>query len=116
MIKKLKNVKNNYYKSSKGISLVSLVVTIIVLIILSSIAIYLSLGNNGLFKRANQSAEETNKQMATEKINFKITATQIKSYEEKQEMATLQELADVLCEDDEIQYVTLKSEMASIIR
>ncbi len=29
-------------------------------------------------------------------------------------MPTLQELADVLCEDDEIQYVTLKSEIASI--
>ena len=91
-----------------------MVVTIIVLIILASIAIYLSMGNNGIFIRADQSKEETNKQMATEKINLKITATQIKSYEEKQEMPTLQELADALCEDNEIQYVTLKSKVASL--
>ncbi len=35
-------------------------------------------------------------------------------YAEKQEMPTLQELADALCEDNEIQYVTLESKVGNI--
>ena len=37
---------------NKGITLISLVITIIVLIILASVGIYLSLGNNGVFTKA----------------------------------------------------------------
>ncbi len=52
---------NNNLKSTKGITLVALVVTIIVLLILAGIAINLTVGNNGLFKRA-QNATNTWKQ------------------------------------------------------
>ncbi len=97
---------------NKGITLISLVITIIILIILASVAIYLSLGNNGIFIRAKQAKEETNKQEATDIINLKITTAQMNKYAEKQEMPTLQELADTLYEDNEIQYVALESKIA----
>lgn len=96
---------------NKGITLISLVITIIILIILASVAIYLSLGNNGIFIRAKQAKEETNKQEATDIINLKITTAQMNKYAEKQEMPTLQELADTLYEDNEIQYVALESKI-----
>ena len=101
------------FKSVKAITLISLVITIIVLIILASVAIYLSLNNNGIFTKAKEAKELTNKQEATDIINLKITTAQMNKYAEKQEMPTLQELADVLYEDDEIQYVLLESKIAN---
>ena len=98
---------------NKGITLISLVITIIILIILSSVAIYLSLNNNGIFTKTKQAKEETNKQTATEIINLKITNCQINKYAEKQEMPTLKELSEALKDDNEIQYVTEKSQIAS---
>ena len=100
-------------KKVKGITLISLVITIVVLIILSSVAIYLSLGNNGILTRTKQAKEVTNKQEATEKINLKITTAQMNKYAEKQVMPTLKELSEVLKDDNEIQYVTEKSQVAS---
>ncbi len=63
---KLKKNKDNYklkvtsmrnYRSSVGITLISLVVTIIVLLILAGIAISLTVGNNGLFSRAKNAVD-----------------------------------------------------------
>ena len=48
----------NKFKSTKGITLISLVITIIILIILAGITINLTLGENGLFRRAKQSKDE----------------------------------------------------------
>ena len=73
----------------------------------------MSVGNNGIFNRANEAKELTNKQTATEKINLKITTAQMNKYAEKQEMPTLKELSEVLRDDNEIQYVTEKSQIAS---
>ena len=44
-------------KSQRGITLIALVVTIIVLLILAGVAITLSIGENGIFKRAGQAAD-----------------------------------------------------------
>ena len=49
-------MKNNLKKQEKGITLVALVVTIIVLLILAGIVISLTVGNNGLFSRAENAA------------------------------------------------------------
>ena len=56
-------------KQAKGITLVALVVTIIVLLILAGVAINLTIGNNGIFKRAEKGVEtwknaESNEQLA----------------------------------------------------
>ena len=96
-------------KNRKGITLISLVITIVVLVILSTVGIYLTLGNNGILNKAEQAKSETTKQAATEKMNLKITNMQIETYAEEQRMPTLQEFSDGLCEDNEIEYVELQS-------
>ena len=112
----MKNEKlkeNSKCDKINGITLISLIITIIVLIILASVAIYLSVGNNGIFNTAKEAKELTNKQIATEKINLKITTAQMNKYAERQEMPTLKELSEVLRDDMEIAYVTEKSQIAS---
>ena len=97
-------------KNNKGITLISLVITIIVILILASVSITLIFGeNNELIGKAKEGANKTNEQIATEKINLKITNSQMHAYAGSQRMPTLQELADDFCEDNEIQYVTLES-------
>lgn len=106
----MKKSKNN------GITLVALVVTIVILIIIASISIKVFLGDNGIIAQAKITREETNKQTAVEKINFKITNVQISKYAEKQRMPTLKELADNFCEDNDFQYVKETSELASLTK
>ena len=47
------------FKSQKAITLIALVITIVVLIMLASVAITLSLGDNGVFKKAAKAKEDT---------------------------------------------------------
>lgn len=54
-------------KKENGITLVALVVTIIVLLILAGVAISLTVGQNGLFKRAQNAANTWRDAEATEK-------------------------------------------------
>lgn len=96
-------------KNIKGITMVALVVTIIVLLILSAVTVSLVVGNKGIFIKGEQSAKEYNKQEASEAMNLKISGIQIESYGETQTLPTLQYLADKLCEDEEMEYVVLKS-------
>lgn len=48
----------NKIKSTKGITLISLVITIIILIILAGVAVNLSLGENGIFRRAKDARDK----------------------------------------------------------
>lgn len=57
MLKEYENKKLK--KQVKGITLIALVITIIIMLILASIAINLSIGNNGLITRAKQAKEQT---------------------------------------------------------
>ena len=100
-------------KKEKGITLVSLVITIIILLILAGIAIWALTGENGLFARAKEAREKTQKEAATEKINLVIADVYTKSYAEKQENPTLQDLADGLCEDEEMEYVDIATRKTS---
>lgn len=100
-------------RKQKAITLISLVITIVVLIILASVGIYLSLGNNGIFNRAKEAKELTNKQEATDIINLKITAAQMNEYAERQKMPTLKELSLILKDDSEIEYVSETRKVAS---
>ena len=96
-------------KNNKGITLIALVITIIILIILAGVSINLIINNDGIIGKAEQAKVETEKQTATEKMNLKITNIQMEAYTKTQELPNLQKLADNLCEDNEIQYVTLAS-------
>ena len=53
---KQKNTMKKLKKQVKGITLIALVVTIIVLLILAGVALSLAVGNNGLFRRAENAA------------------------------------------------------------
>lgn len=96
-------------RNENGITLIMLIITIILMLLLAGLVLTLSFGSDGLIGKAKDAKEETNKQTATEKIQFKITNSQINKYAQEQRMPTLQELADDFCEDDEIEYVELKS-------
>ena len=50
---------NKLVKRKNGITLIALIITIVVLIILASVAITLSLGDNGIFKKAAKAKEDT---------------------------------------------------------
>ena len=53
-----KGILKKFKKNIKGITLIALVVTIIVLLILAGVAINLSIGDNGIFKRAQDAAKK----------------------------------------------------------
>ena len=79
-----KNKKKNYKKvlqrakrKIKGITLIALVVTIIVLLILAGVALNLTIGDNGLFKRAQNAVEVWDKAGEKEKISLAMAAAQI---------------------------------------
>ena len=60
-------------KNVKGITLIALVVTIIILLILAGVALSLTVGNNGLFRRAENAADtwqmaEQNEQSEMDKV------------------------------------------------
>ena len=64
-------------KQVKGITLIALVVTIIVLLILAGVALSLTVGNNGLFRRAQNAADtwqmaEQNEQSEMDKVTDTI--------------------------------------------
>ena len=80
---------------------------------MAGVVLTFAIGKNGIINNAEIVGEETNKQTATEKINLKITTVQMNSYAKKQEMPTLKELSLALKEDNEIDYVTEKSKIAS---
>ena len=96
-------------RKTKGITLIALVITIVILLILSGITIVSLTGENGILKRAQVAKDTTNKNQAAETMNLKITNIQISSYAEKQELPSLQYVADRLCEDNDMEYVLLES-------
>ena len=67
------------FKKENGITLVALVVTIIVLLILAGVAISLTIGNNGLFNRAQNAA---NTWRAAERNEAQTMNTAVDKYDE----------------------------------
>lgn len=96
-------------RDENGITLIALIITIIIMLILAGVALALVVGNNGLIKLSKDARNETNMQAAIEKINLKITNSQMNSYGRNQNELTLQDLANDFCEDEEIEYVELNS-------
>ena len=74
-IKKLK-------RQVKGITLIALVVTIIVLLILAGVAINLTVGDNGLFRRAQNATDTWQDASEREAIELAVAGMQIGSMQE----------------------------------
>lgn len=64
-------------KSTRGITLISLVITIIILIILAGIAINLSIGENGIFRRVQQAKEKYNETTVKEKLELILSEARV---------------------------------------
>ena len=85
-----KNEKKNFKKvlqrakrKIKGITLIALVVTIIILLILAGVALSLTVGDNGLFRRAQNAADtwqmaEQNEQSEMDNISYIIDRQKLK--------------------------------------
>ena len=67
-------------KEINGITLIALVVTIIVLLILSAIAINLTIGNNGIIKRAQDSTQKWEEATANEQNELNEVANFMDKY------------------------------------
>ena len=84
-----KNEKKNYKKvlqrvkrQIQGITLIALVVTIIVLLILAGVEISLTVGDNGLFRRAENAADTWQEASEREAIELAVAGMQIGSMQE----------------------------------
>lgn len=73
-------------KKEDAITLISLVITIIILLILAGVTINLILGDEGIFKVSEQSAEETKKAQIKEELERAILEIQAKKIAQGLEM------------------------------
>ena len=80
-MKHMKKIK----KGIKGITLVALVVTIIVLLILSGVAISLSIGEDGIFKRAQDASKIYENASQNELIEIEKVSNYIEDYFNKKD-------------------------------
>ena len=89
-------------KQVRGITLVALVVTIIVLLILAGVAISLSLGEDGIFRRAKEGAEIYQNASENEKIELDKVVNYIDDYnngnnkEDEEEEEKLSEVEEAI--------------------
>ena len=91
--KEIKAKKQNYiFSESRAITLISLVITIILLIILAGIIINISLKNNGLFMKAKQARNETEKASLIEQIQTEIIDKQLQNEENEIDKKALEDI------------------------
>ena len=69
---KEKHKTKNYFKKTRGITLIALVVTIIVLLILAGISISMLTGNNGILNRAAEAKEKNSIAQLKEQLELEI--------------------------------------------
>ena len=69
----MKKSKKQLIKNAKGITLVALVVTIVILLILAGVTITMTLGQNGLFTRAQAARKEYKQSEVQEDLSMLIT-------------------------------------------
>lgn len=100
----MRNIRN------RGITLVSLIVTIIILLILAGISIGLISGSEGILGRSTGAVDQNEEATATEKVEMKITYFNVISYGENTRKVNLQELAEGMFQDKEIEYVKIKEQ------
>ena len=75
----MENLKRKI-KENKAITLIALVITIVILIILASVAINMTLGNNGLFTRAKTAKEQYQNAQDYEETQIAKFSNDIDSY------------------------------------
>jgi len=116
---KINYMKNQFMKRQSGITLVALVVTIVVLLILAGITIMYTMGDNSIFKKAQEAKNKTeeaikNEQTYLENLANKLeeeygtnqtipTGPKDESIENiKSDWATIEKIAKEIAKDDTI--------------
>lgn len=57
----MKHKRRKKMRDTRGITLIALVITIVVLLILAGVAINLTIGDNGIFKKSDEGAQEADR-------------------------------------------------------
>ena len=89
-------------KNQRGITLISLVITIVILIILAGVAINMSLGENGIFKKAQEAKKMQTIATAKEQIGTEILSAQVEAIERSEELEQAQ-IEDIISKYGELQ-------------
>ncbi len=89
---KKRTVGSGAFKSSQGITLIALVITIIVLLILASVAINLTLSDNGIFTKAKEARDKTERATLIERIQTEILEKQLENEETNIGKSDLEEI------------------------
>lgn len=108
-VRKARKVKRKT-KYEKGITLIALVVTIIVLLILSGIAIYLNIGNNGIFKRVGDATYIHSASSSKEKAEMIIGEYYITKAEKNMSLDEFLQEEKILYTKSEDNYVIRQDE------
>ena len=77
-------------RKQRGITLISLVITIVVLIILAGVAINMTLGENGIFRKAQEAKRMQAIATAKEQIGTEILSAQVEAIERNEELEQTQ--------------------------
>ena len=70
----------NMFKRNRAITLIALIITIVILIILAGVVISLSLGNNGLFNKAQEAKEKYTNAQGYEETEIARVSNEIDGY------------------------------------
>lgn len=84
------------FMKEKAITLIALVVTIIVLLILAAVAINLTIGDNGIIKRAEDAREIAERAKREEELQLDLMDSLIKYYEIKDEEDYIEYIEDII--------------------
>jgi len=89
-------------EKEKGITMVALVVTIIILIILAGVSINMTLGENGIIKKAQEAKRQQVISETKEKIRMEILEAQIDAMERDEEIKQ-EQIRDIIANYGELQ-------------
>jgi len=100
-------------RNKKGITLIALVITIVVLIILAGVAINLSVGENGIFKKAQDAREKYNVESIREKVEIGIMNQEIEEIALGNEI-TIEVVLQELLEEGIFESIDKESQIGNI--
>lgn len=80
-------------KNNQGITLIALIITVIVMLILAAVAINMTIGDNGIFKKTADSADISKRENAREKLSLVLTDVQMRRIKEGESLALSEGMA-----------------------
>ena len=95
-------IKRKTLVNNNAITLISLVITIVVLIILVGVAINMTIGENGIFKKAQEAKKMQTIATAKEQIGTEILSAQVEAIERNEELEQTQ-VEDIISKYGELQ-------------